>query len=53
MDPLHEKLERLKAMARENGDDLCEFAYWMEGLPIEWTEQQKALIEGMKRAGAH
>ena len=51
--PLHEKLAYLKAFAKETGDDLVATAYWMEALPIEWTKKQKALIEGMKRIGAH
>ncbi len=50
---LHEKLAYLKALAKETGDDLMATAYWTETLPIEWTKEQKALIEGMKRMGAH
>lgn len=50
---LAEKLAHLKAVAEAKGDDLAAAAYWLEELPIEWTEEQKAVIEGMKRMGAH
>lgn len=48
MDTIHEKLAYLKDLAKETGDDLVATAYWMESLPIEWDEEQRALIEEMK-----
>ena len=51
--PLHEKLAFLKQLAEKTGDDLVAAAYWLERLPIKWTEEDRRLMEEMKRTGAH
>lgn len=53
METIEEKVAYLKQVAQENGDDLMSVVYWLETLPIEWTEEDRKLTEAIKKAGSH